>query len=293
MIKSMTAYGRGEYQKGDIVFVAEMRSLNNRYRDIILRIPKNYQILENELKPIISNRIRRGRVEVTVQMENNGEAGPYNFELNLPLVDSYFKVFNELVERFGLDQEIELGSILQMKDAILLKPEERDLEEVKTGFEAALGEALDSLDEMRLKEGNAIRSDLVNRLGLLEKYLNTVGKRAPILVEEYREKLNDRINHMLKDVTVDENRLAQEVAFFSERSDVTEEIVRIRSHLQQFREYLSFDNALGRRLDFLIQEINREVNTLSSKASDSSISKVSVEMKAELEKLREQIQNVE
>ena len=293
MIKSMTAYGRGEYQKGDIVFVAEMRSLNNRYRDIILRIPKNYQILENELKSIISNRIRRGRVEVTVQLENNGETGPYNFELNLPLVDSYFKVFNELVERFGLDQEIELGSVLQMKDAIFLKPEERDLEEVKTGFEAALGQALDSLDEMRLKEGNAIRTDLVNRLGLLEKYLNTVDKRAPILVEEYREKLNDRINHMLKDVAVDESRLAQEVALFSERSDVTEEIVRIRSHLQQFREYLSFDDALGRRLDFLIQEINREVNTLSSKASDSSISKVSVEMKAELEKLREQIQNVE
>jgi len=289
----MTAYGRGEYQKGDIVFVAEMRSLNNRYRDIILRIPKNYQILENELKSIISNRIRRGRVEVTVQLENNGETGPYNFELNLPLVDSYFKVFNELVERFGLDQEIELGSVLQMKDAIFLKPEERDLEEVKTGFEAALGQALDSLDEMRLKEGNAIRTDLVNRLGLLEKYLNTVDKRAPILVEEYREKLNDRINHMLKDVAVDESRLAQEVALFSERSDVTEEIVRIRSHLQQFREYLSFDDALGRRLDFLIQEINREVNTLSSKASDSSISKVSVEMKAELEKLREQIQNVE
>ena len=293
MIKSMTAYGRGEYQKGDIVFVAEMRSLNNRYRDIILRIPKNYQILENELKSIISNRIRRGRVEVTVQLENNGETGPYNFELNLPLVDSYFKVFNELVERFGLDQEIELGSVLQMKDAIFLKPEERDVAEMKIGFETALGQALDSLDEMRLKEGNAIRTDLVNRLGLLEKYLNTVDKRAPILVEEYREKLNDRINHMLKDVTVDDSRLAQEVALFSERSDVTEEIVRIRSHLQQFREYLSFDDALGRRLDFLIQEINREVNTLSSKASDSSISKVSVEMKAELEKLREQIQNVE
>jgi len=293
LIKSMTAYGRGEYQKGDIVFVAEMRSLNNRYRDIILRIPKNYQILENELKSIISNRIRRGRVEVTVQLENNGETGPYNFELNLPLVDSYFKVFNELVERFGLDQEIELGSVLQMKDAIFLKPEERDVAEMKIGFETALGQALDSLDEMRLKEGNAIRTDLVNRLGLLEKYLNTVDKRAPILVEEYREKLNDRINHMLKDVAVDESRLAQEVALFSERSDVTEEIVRIRSHLQQFREYLSFDDALGRRLDFLIQEINREVNTLSSKASDSSISKVSVEMKAELEKLREQIQNVE
>lgn len=289
----MTAYGRGEYQKGGILFVAEIRSLNNRYRDIILRIPKNYQAVENELKSIISKRIRRGRIEVTVQMENNGEEGPYNFELNLPLVDSYFKVFNQLVKRFGLDQEIELGSVLQMKDAILLKPEVGDAEEMKTGFEEALGQALDSLDMMRLKEGEAIQADILKRLNLLDKYLKAVNKRAPILGEEYREKLNDRINHMLKDVAVDESRLAQEVAFFSERSDITEEIVRVRSHLQQFREYLTVDDALGRRLDFLIQEINREVNTLSSKASDSSISKVAVEMKAELEKLREQIQNVE
>jgi uncharacterized protein (TIGR00255 family) len=180
-----------------------------------------------------------------------------------------------------------------MKDVILVKPEDRDAEEMKAGFEAALEIALDSLDEMRLKEGEAIQSDLESRLRLLEKYLDTVEKRAPILVEEYRQKLNDRINHMLKDVTVDESRLAQEVAFFSERSDITEEIVRVRSHLQQFRAYLSVDDALGRRLDFLIQELNREVNTLSSKASDSSISKMAVEMKAELEKLREQIQNVE
>jgi uncharacterized protein (TIGR00255 family) len=289
----MTAYGRGEYQAGDILFVAEIRSLNNRYRDIILRIPKNYQIFENDFKSAISKRTRRGRIEVAVQTENNGEAGPCDLELNVPLVDSYFKLFNELAQRYGLDQEIELGSLLQMKDVILVKPEDRDAEEMKAGFEAALEIALDSLDEMRLKEGEAIQSDLESRLRLLEKYLDTVEKRAPILVEEYRQKLNDRINHMLKDVTVDESRLAQEVAFFSERSDITEEIVRVRSHLQQFRAYLSVDDALGRRLDFLIQELNREVNTLSSKASDSSISKMAVEMKAELEKLREQIQNVE
>lgn len=293
MIKSMTAYGRGEYQKGDILFVAEIKSLNNRYRDIILRIPKTYQVFENDMKSMISARVRRGRVEATIQMENNGEEGPCKFELNLPLVDSYFKIFDQLTKRFGIDQEIELGSLLQMKDIILLRPEERDVEEMRTGVEKALGRALESVDMMRFKEGEAIAADIQERLDLLEKYLNEVDTRAPILVEEYREKLKKRINHLLKDVTVDESRLAQEVAFFSDRSDITEEIVRVRSHLQQFREYLAVDDALGRRLDFLIQEINREVNTLSSKASDSSISKVTVEMKAELEKLREQIQNVE
>jgi uncharacterized protein (TIGR00255 family) len=146
---------------------------------------------------------------------------------------------------------------------------------------------------MRIKEGEAIEADFMKRLELLEQYLNEVDKRAPHVVEEYRKRLEDHIQRILQDVAVAENRLAQEVSIFAERSDITEEIVRIRSHLKQFREYLAVDDAQGRRLDFLIQEINREVNTLSAKASDSVISKVVVEMKAELEKLREQVQNVE
>ena len=289
----MTAYGRSEYLLGDTLFVAEIRSLNNRYRDIILRIPKNYQALEKELKAIISSRIRRGRIEVSVQMVNNGEESPYSLELNMPLVNSYFKIFNQLAKNLGLDQEIQLDSLCQMKDVILFKSEEGDVEKLRTGFQQVVGQVLDSLDVMRIKEGEAIEADFLKRLNLLEGYVNEVGNRAPSLVEEYRKRLNDKIDRILKDITLDDIRLAQEVALFAERSDITEEIVRIRSHLKQFREYLSMDDALGRRLDFLIQELNREVNTLSTKASDSYISKVVVEMKAELEKLREQVQNVE
>ena len=293
MIKSMTAYGRGEYQQGDTLFIAEIRSLNNRYRDIILRIPGNVQILEKELKPIISSRIRRGRIEVSIKIENTGEESPYDLELNVPLVNSYFKIFNDLAEQFGLDQKIRIDSLCQMKDVILVKPEDVDIEKVKPGLQEVLIQALDSLDMMRVREGEAIEADFVKRLDLLERYVEEIDKRAPTLIEEYRRRLNDNISHMLNDVAVDESRLAQEVAFVAERSDITEEIVRIRSHLKQFREYLSADDALGRRLDFLIQEINREVNTTGSKASDSFIAKVVVEMKAELEKLREQVQNVE
>ena len=293
MIKSMTAYGRSEYLLGDTLFVAEIRSLNNRYRDIILRIPKNYQALEKELKAIISSRIRRGRIEVSVQMVNNGEESPYSLELNMPLVNSYFKIFNQLAKNLGLDQEIQLDSLCQMKDVILLKSEEGDVEKLRTGFQQVVGQVLDSLDVMRIKEGEAIEADFLERLNLLEEYVNEVGNRAPSLVEEYRKRLKDKIDRILKDMTLDDIRLAQEVALFAERSDITEELVRIRSHLKQFREYLSMDDAIGRRLDFLIQELNREVNTLSSKASDSFISRVVVEMKAELEKLREQVQNVE
>jgi uncharacterized protein (TIGR00255 family) len=293
LIKSMTAYGRGELQQEGIVFIAEIRSVNNRFRDIILRMPKNYQILDKDLRAIISSRIRRGRVEVSIQVENNGVADPYDLELNVPLANSYFKIFEQVREQFGLDKEIRLESLCQMKDVILYKPEPVDTDKMRPGFQEVVTLALDSLDLMRTKEGEAIEADLSKRLEMLEGYVNEVEERAPHLVEEYRNRLRDNVAHMLNDLTVDEGRLAQEVAFFAERSDITEETVRLRSHLKQFRDYLLLDEALGRRLDFLIQEMNREVNTLGSKASESRISLVVVEMKAELEKLREQIQNVE
>ena len=293
MIKSMTAYGRGEVHLGDTRFIAEARSLNNRHLDIILRIPRNYQVLEKELKDTISSRIKRGRVEVSVQIGNNGEESPYSLELNEPLVNSYIKISHQLSEQFGLDKEIQVDTLLQMKDVLLFRPEAVDMDKLRPGFHHVIVQALDSLDMMRVKEGEAIEADFAKRLNLLEAYTNEVDRRTPILAEEYRKRLKDRIDHIIGDVALDESRLAQEVALFAERSDITEEIVRARSHLKQFREYLSMDDVLGRRLDFLIQEINREVNTLSSKASDALISKLVVEMKAELEKLREQVQNIE
>jgi uncharacterized protein (TIGR00255 family) len=289
----MTAYGRGEYHLGDTKFIAETRSLNNRHLDIILRIPRSYQVLEKELKDTISSKIRRGRVEVSVQIENNGEESPYSIELNEPLVNSYIKISHQLAEQFGLDKKIELDTLLQMKDVLLFKPEAVDMDKLRPGFHHVVAQALDSLDMMRVKEGEAIEADFAKRLNLLEAYINKVDRRTPIVAEEYRKRLKDRIDHIIEDVVLDESRLAQEVALFAERSDITEEIVRTRSHLKQFREYMSMDDVLGRRLDFLIQEINREVNTLSSKASDALISKVVVEVKAELEKLREQVQNIE
>ena len=293
MIKSMTAYGRGEVQQEDVIFIAEVRAVNNRFRDIILRMPKNYQILDNDLRAIISSRIRRGRVEVCIQVENNGGENPYDLELNVPLVNSYFKIFEQLRDQFGLDKEIRLESLCQMRDVVLFKPEPVDIDRMRPGLQEVVLLALDSLDVMKTKEGAALEADISKRLEILEGYINEVEERSPHLVEEYRSRLKEKVAHMLNDVAVDESRLAQEVAFFAEKSDITEEIVRLRSHLKQFRGYLVMDEALGRRLDFLIQEMNREVNTLGSKASESRISRIVVEMKAELEKLREQVQNVE
>lgn len=293
MIKSMTAYGRAEHRLGDILFVAEIRSLNNRYRDIVLRIPKNVQPLERELKSIISSRIGRGRIEVTVQKENNVEEDQYSLELNVPLVNSYLRIFKQLSVKFGLDQDIRIESLCQMKDVILVKHEALDVEKLRPGFQEVLVKALDSLDSMRIKEGEAIESDFTKRLELLDRYADDVADRSPALTREYRKRLKENIERLMDGVPMDEARLAQEVALFAEKSDITEELLRIRSHLDQYRDCLLRDEPMGRRLDFLIQEISREVNTIGSKASDSFISRTVVEMKAELEKLREQVQNVE
>jgi uncharacterized protein (TIGR00255 family) len=293
LIKSMTAYGWSEYQLKHIRFTAEIRSLNNRYRDIILRIPNNFRVLEDELKSTVSSRIRRGRIEVSIQMENNGEQGPYRLELNDKLINSYVALFRQLKEKFDVDQKIHLDTLLQMKDVILMIPEEMDIRNLKPGFRNVLNQALDSLERMRLKEGKAIEIDLKKRIKLLDRYLKHIEKKAPKVVDEYSKRLKDKVQRILPEKIVDETRIAQEIVLFAERSDITEEIVRIGSHLEQFRDYLLSDEALGRRFDFLIQEIGREVNTIGSKASDSYISNTVVEMKAELEKLREQVQNVE
>lgn len=292
MVKSMTAYGRSEHRTEQGVYTVEVRSLNHRYLDISLRVPKNIQSLDAALRAGIASRVRRGRVEVSVQLQNGGQ-GSYTLELNLPVAEAYHRVLTELAEHLDLSEDIKLETLAQMTDVIVAKPTEVDVDKLAGELQDAVMLAMDSLEEMRLKEGEAIRVDLEKRLGLLDQYLSRVRDIAPTLVEGYRERLRNNVQGMLEGIRVDEGRLAQEVAYLAERSDITEETVRIRSHLDQFRQYLDLDDSLGRRLDFLIQEINREVNTLSAKASDSEISRVVVEMKAEMEKLREQVQNVE
>jgi len=293
LIKSMTAYGRAELKHGDNLYVAEIKGVNNRYCDVVLRIPRKFQQLEKDLKGLISSRIRRGRIETTIQTANGSGEAPYSLELNLPLADAYLKIFRQLADHFGIDEKINIDTLLQLKDLLLFKPEEVDLEEERPCLMEVLDKALDSFEEMRALEGAEIEKDFIRRLGLVEQYLGEIHKRAPQVVEEYSIRLKENINKMTQDIEINEEKIYQEVAFFAERSDITEEIVRIRSHLKQFGSFLQVDDAMGRRLDFLLQEFNREVNTIGSKGSDALISKYVVEMKAELEKIREQVQNVE
>jgi len=293
VIKSMTAYGRGEYELKGALFSAEIKSLNNRYRDIILHLPTSLQELEDFIRAQISSRIRRGRIELSIQVNKKDNETNYDFELNRPLIKSYLNMLKQLGDEFGLDEKVRPDYLLQIKDAFYIKAKEMDAGESQTAVQEVLAQALDSLDSMRNREGQAIEEDLLKRLGFIKEYLDSIEEKSPMVVDEYKEKLRNRIEMISEGIEADEARLAQEVAIFAGRCDITEEIVRARSHLAQFYNYMSMQDSIGRRLDFLVQELNREINTISSKASNASISTNAVEVKAELEKIREQIQNIE
>jgi uncharacterized protein (TIGR00255 family) len=293
LIKSMTAFGRGEYEFNNTLYSVEIKTLNNRYRDIIIRMPNSLQEFEEEVKAQISSMVKRGRIEVTLQVGRKDKETNYNLDLNVPLLKSYLGIFKRMSREFGFNEMMRSDHIFQIKDMIIMKPDEADPEELRTSINKAMEQAIESLEVMRNKEGKAIEDDFFLRLDLIEMHLNVIEERSPVVVSEYREKLRNRIEALAEDIKADEGRLSQEVAIFASRCDITEEIVRTRSHLKQFRSYMAMDDSVGRRLDFLTQELNREINTIASKASDSLISTRAVEVKAELEKLREQIQNVE
>jgi uncharacterized protein (TIGR00255 family) len=293
VLRSMTGYGRGESTLGDRTVITEIKSVNNRYRDIIVRLPKTLQPLEDEVRSRVASRMRRGRAEVLVQFERKNGQTEYALELNLPLARSYDQILRRVREEFGLEGEIRAEELCQMRDVIAYKPQEENMEEVGSGLKAAVDKAIDSWDTMRLHEGKVIEEDLAKRLGTISEHLDRIKEMSPLVLEEYRKRLREKVGQMLPGMDVDEGLLAQEVVFFSDRSDITEEIVRAQSHLEQFRKALTLDDALGRKLDFLTQEIHREVNTMSSKASAAPISSTAVDIKVEIEKMREQIQNVE
>ncbi len=292
MLKSMTAYGRSEAVKGNTEFIAEMKSVNSRYREIFLKLPQGLQPLEDRIKSMITSVLGRGRVEVSVQTKNNGE-NALRLELNRPLVKAYISIFDELKKELETDEPIDPSLFAQLRDAILFKQDDVDVEKLWPDLKEVISEALLSLESMRVNEGTVLEEDFKVRLNKIERYIGEIENQREKTVENYLDNLITKIKKLIKNIEITEDRLMQEVAFMAERSDITEELVRTRSHLAQFRNYMKQDDVIGRRLEFLLQEMHREVNTIGSKAADSFISQRTVEIKAELEKLREQIQNVE
>jgi len=288
----MTAYGSAESLKDNLEFIVEIRSGNYRYREIVLRLPQSLQPFEEKVRSVVSSTVKRGRVEISIQIKDNGNKG-LKLELNRPLVKAYIQVFKELNEELGCKQSIDPSFFSQLKDVIITKQDSIDLENVWPDLEDVINKALRSVESMRINEGRALEKDFLKRLYRIKGYIDEIRSRPKVIIESYRDKLRQKINKLIKPIEINEDRLIQEVALMADRSDITEEIIRVESHLEQFRNFINQDDVIGRRLDFLLQEINREVNTMGSKAADSLVSQLAVEIKAELEKLREQIQNVE
>jgi uncharacterized protein (TIGR00255 family) len=292
MLKSMTAYGRSESTRSDLEYSVEIRSVNHRYREIALKLSQSLLPFEDKVRSMVSERVRRGRVDISVQLKGNGEKGMM-FELNLPVVRAYRDIFNTLKQELGSEQPLDLSLFSQIKDVVIIRQYGMDLERIEPDLRVVMDEAFGSWEEMRINEGKAIERDFLERLDTIRGYVDDIRQRAEQATIWYRDKLIQNINKLGESIEINEDRLMQEVAFMAEKADITEELIRIESHLDQFTKYMAQDEAVGRRLDFLLQEINREVNTIGSKAADSLISHLVVEIKAELEKLREQTQNIE
>ena len=292
MARSMTGFGRAKVENQSLGFTVEIKTLNHRYLDINMRIPKVIYFLEEDLRKRIQNRLDRGRVEVYIQGSSQA-SDKIEVQLNEPLVESYIGCFKYLTDNYNIKADISLSSLTGIQDLFQLVEKEQDEDIVKEMVLMALDEALGKVLEMRDKEGCRLEKDIVMRGHLIKDMLEDIEDRAPAVIEEYRVKLKSRITELIQGADLDENRFNMEVAFFVDRSNITEEIIRLRSHLDQLDEILKQKGSIGRKLDFLVQEMNREANTIGSKANDLNITNLVVDIKSEVEKIREQVQNIE
>jgi TIGR00255 family protein len=292
MIRSMTGFGRGDYQNDGKEFQVEIKTVNHRYSDIFIKMPRQIGYLEEKVREIVNKAVSRGKMDVFVTYNNFGEDSK-SVMLDESLARTYINAVETLRDKFGLKDDISVSLISKYPDVLKVEQTEEDEEKIWAMLKVAVENALTSLVTMRENEGKGLKKDLLEKVAYIENALQDIIKRSPDVVKEYKSKLEARIKDMLEQQSIDENRLAMEVAIFADRSSIDEEIVRLGSHLKQVRETLDLQQPIGRKLDFLIQEMNREINTIGSKANDIGITKNVVDIKCEIEKMREQIQNVE
>lgn len=291
MLKSMTGYGQGTVSGDTFTVTVDLRSVNNRNLDIHWRAPQDLASLEVALKKQVQAALSRGRVDMTISFSQTADSA---YELNRPLIRGYLEALRVMREEFGLTGDADLATLSRLPNVLLPKTASNTLSDaVVQGVEAALTHALAALVAMRAVEGHELQKELLSRVERIEKQVFIVESGADGLVDAYRDKLRKRVTELLEKNTIDETRLAQEVAYLAERSDISEEIARLKSHMTQLRELLNNDGEIGKKLDFLLQETNREANTILSKSSELSICDAAIEIKTEVEKLREQANNVE
>lgn len=292
MIKSMTGYGKSEQTIDSLNVTVEIKSVNHRYFEFSARVPREYGFLEEKLKKYCNSLIARGKVECYVSVEDLEER-EMEVNVNETLAAGYVKALKELSERFGLKDDISAVTLSRYPDVITLHKASEDEERIWNAVKTVAETAVSKFIEMRETEGSKLRGDILSRADYIIECVEFIEGRSPETVREYNEKLKQRMKELLGDAAVDEQRLLNEAAIYADKIAVDEETVRLRSHISQLRDFMNSSEAIGRKLDFLVQEINREANTIGSKAQDVDIAKKVIAIKAEVEKIREQVQNIE
>lgn len=290
-MNSMTGYGKGISEHSGIKYTIEIRSVNHRFLEIKCRMPKGMLAIEEKVERTLKDAFDRGSFVVHLDVDASSE-GPREINLDYELAEAYYVAGHRLKEHLGLAYDLSLQDLIRYPEVIRSEEKEKD-EDLWIAIEEAVKEAMKELMVMRAKEGAKLIVDLKDRIGLMEEAISTISGQSSTMVEEYHNKLRDRMRELLDTIPVDEDRLIHEAAVFADKSDVTEEITRLKIHLEHFRGYLALEEPIGRKLDFLIQEMNREVNTIGSKSASNDLAVVIVGLKSEMEKIREQVQNLE
>lgn len=294
MVKSMTGFGRSEYTDEKRNIIVEIKSVNHRYSDISVRMPRRYSFAEDKIKNLVKETLRRGKIDISILVENTAESD-VNVKLNTMIAKQYYGNLKELAGEFGLDDNITLQFLATLPDVMKSMPDVEDEEEVAKALLAATADAVSKIDEMRTAEGAKLAEDLIMRGETIRELAAKIAERSPLVTKAYEEKLRERITELVgKSVAVTEDRILLEAAIFADKASITEELVRLDSHTMQLKNILVSSNQPdGKKLDFLVQEMNREANTIGSKANDIEITNLMLEMKSEIEKIREQVQNIE
>lgn len=292
MIKSMTGFGRSEIVKGNRKISVEIKSVNHRYLEAGIKMPKKLNVFESRMRDLLKKYATRGKIDIFINYEDDSE-NQVNLKFNQNIADEYMAIFNNMSEKYNLKNDMTVGGLARFPEVITMDEVQEDEEELWHFIEEAMKAALEQFVNTRILEGENLKKDLLGKLDHMEELVAFVEKRSPEIMKEYRSKLESKAKELLGDTTIDESRIATEVIIYADKICVDEETVRLRSHIEHARKCLNEDGGIGRKMDFIAQEMNREANTTLSKANDIEISNAAIDLKTEIEKVREQIQNIE
>lgn len=292
MIKSMTGFGRSEIVKGNRKISVEIKSVNHRYLEAGIKMPKKLNVFESRMRDLLKKYATRGKIDIFINYEDDSES-QVNLKFNQNIADEYMAIFNNMSEKYNLKNDMTVGGLARFPEVITMDEVQEDEEELWHFIEEAMKAALEQFVNTRILEGENLKKDLLGKLDHMEELVAFVEKRSPEIMKEYRSKLESKVKELLGDTTIDESRIATEVIIYADKICVDEETVRLRSHIEHARKCLNEDGGIGRKMDFIAQEMNREANTTLSKANDIEISNAAIDLKTEIEKVKEQIQNIE